>query len=153
MKKTYLVIFGSSREFNRIVDLDVRRREFLITLRASSVNSERTKEMKEELAVINKDVDSLKEIVKSQAATSELRFQQQPQQLEIIAGIGLVNIAIDSFASMTVPSGPNPPSTKVGPYVVSDFGGLIIHRYDAAGTDFSLRDQLVFSEDGGGHQV
>ena len=124
LKKTYLVTFGGSREFNRMVDLDVRRREFLITLRASSVNSERVKEMKEELVSINKDVDSLKEIVKSQAANAELRAQQQPQQLETVVAIGLVNMAIDSFASMTVPSGPNPPSTKVGPYVVSDFGGL-----------------------------
>ena len=31
LKKTYLVTFGGSREFNRMVDLDVRRREFLIT--------------------------------------------------------------------------------------------------------------------------
>lgn len=125
LKKTYLVIFGGSREFNRMVDLDVRRREFLITLRASSVNPDRVKEMKEELVAINRDVDSLKEIVKSQAANVELRSQQQPPQLETVAAIGLINIAIDSFASMTVPSGPNPPSTKVGPYVVSDFGGSL----------------------------
>ena len=124
LKKTYLVTFGGSREFNRMVDLDVRRREFLITLRASSVNSERAKEMKEELVSINKDVDALKEIVKSQAANAELRVQQQPQQLENVVAIGLVSMAIDSFASMTVPSGPTPPSTKVGPYVVSDFDGL-----------------------------
>ena len=104
LKKTYLVTFGVSREFNRMVDLDVRRREFLITLRTSSVNSERVKEMKEELLSINKDVDSLKETVKSQAANAELRSQQQPRRLEIVAVIGLVNIAIDSFAAMTVPS-------------------------------------------------
>ena len=108
-----------------MVDLDVRRREFLITLRASSVNSERAKEMKEELVSINKDVDALKEIVKGQAANSELRAQQQPQQLETVATIGLLNMAIDSFATMTIPAGPNPPSTKVGRYIVSDFGGLL----------------------------
>jgi hypothetical protein len=125
LKKTYLVTVGDSREFNRMVDLDVRRREFLITLRASSVNSERVKEMKEELVSINKDVDALKEIVKSQAANAELRAQQQPQQVETFATIGLVNMAIDSFASMTIPAGPNPPSTKVGRYMVSDFGGLL----------------------------
>lgn len=129
LKKTYLVTFGGSREFNRMVDLDVRRREFIITLRASSVNPERVKEMKEELVRINKDVDSLKETVKRQTVNAELRSQQEPQQLENIAAIGLVNMAIDSFASMNVASGNlasglNPPSTRVGPYVVNDSGGL-----------------------------
>jgi hypothetical protein len=125
LKKTYLVAFGGSREFNRMVDLDVRRREFLITLRASSLSSERVKEMKEELITMNKDLDSLKEIVKGQAANAELRAQQQSQQLETVATIGLINMAIDSFASMIIPAGPNPPSTKVGRYMVSDFGGLL----------------------------
>jgi hypothetical protein len=124
LKKTYLLTFGSSREFNRMVDLDVRRREFLVTLRTSSVKPDRVKEMKEELIRMNKDVESLKEIVKSQAANAELRSQPQPQQLENIAAIGLVNMAIDSFASMTAPSGANLPTIKVGPYVVSDAGGL-----------------------------
>jgi hypothetical protein len=125
LKKTYLVAFGGSREFNRMVDLDVRRREFLITLRASSLSSERVKEMKEELITMNKDLDSLKEIVKGQAANAELRAQRQPQQLETVATIGLINMAVDSFASMIIPAGPNPPSTKVGRYMVSDFGGLL----------------------------
>jgi len=125
LKKTYLVSFGGSREFNRMVDLDVRRREFLITLRHSSVKPDRVKEMKDELAVMNNDVDALKEIVKGQAANAELRAQQQPQQLETVATIGLINMAIDSFASMIIPVGPNPPSTKVGRYIVSDFGGLL----------------------------
>jgi len=149
LKKTYLVTFGGSREFNRMVDLDVRRREFLITLRTSSVNSERVKEMKEELVSINKDVDSLKEIVKSQAASAELRSEQQPQQLEIVAVIGLVNIAIDSFAAMTVLSGPNPPSIKVGPYVVSDFGGLFSTVTTPEGRVFHCAT-LVFSEEEAG---
>jgi hypothetical protein len=149
LKKTYLVTFGGSREFNRMVDLDVRRREFLITLRASSVNPERVKEMKEELVTINKDVDSLKEIVKSQAANAELRTQQQLQQLEIVAAIGLVNMAIDSFASMTVPSGPNPPSTKVGPYVVNDFGGLFSTVTTPEGQTYRCAT-LIFSEEGAG---
>ena len=125
LKKTYLVSFGGSREFNRMVDLDVKRREFLITLRDSSVKPDRVEEMKEELAVMNKDMDALKEIVKGQAAHVELRAQQQPQQVETFAIIGLVSMAIDSFASMTMPAGPNPPSTKVGRYIVSDFGGLL----------------------------
>jgi hypothetical protein len=147
LKKTYLVTFGGSREFNRMVDLDVRRREFLITLRVSSVNPDRVKEMKEELVSMNKDVDSLKEIVKSQTANAELRAQQQPQQLETVAAIGLVNMAIDSFASMTLPSGPNPPNTKVGPYIVSDFGGLLSTVTTPEGQTFQCAT-LIFPEAG-----
>jgi hypothetical protein len=147
LKKTYLVTLGSSREFNRMVDLDVRRREFLITLRASSVNPERAKEMKDELVVMNKDVDLLKEIVKGQAANVELRAQQRPQQVETFAIIGLVNMAIDSFASMTIPAGPNPPSTKVGRYIVSDFGGL--HSIVTTPEGQTLRcTTLVYPEEG-----
>jgi hypothetical protein len=125
LKQTYLAAIGGSREFNRMVDLDVKRREFLITLRDLSVKPDRVKEMNDELVTMNKDVEALKEIVKGQATNAELRAQQQPQQIEAVAAIGLVSMAIDSFSSMTVPTGPNPPSTKVGPYIVSDFGGLL----------------------------
>lgn len=147
LKQTHLVTFGGSREFNRMVDLDVRRREFLITLRDYSVKPDRVKEMKDELVTMNKDVDSLKEIVKSQAANAELQSQQQSQQLETVAAIGLVNMAIDSFASMTLPSGPNPPSTKVGPYIVSDFGGLLSTVTTPEGQTVRCAT-LVFSEAG-----
>jgi hypothetical protein len=149
LKQTYLVAIGSSREFNRMVDLDVRRREFLITLRDLSVKPDRVKEMNDELVTMNKDVDALKEIVKGQAAKAELRAQQQPQQLETVAAIGLVSMAIDSFSSMTVPTGPNPPSTNVGPYVVSDFGGLFSTVTTPEGKIFRC-STLVFSEEEAG---
>jgi hypothetical protein len=147
LKKTYLVTFGSSREFNRMVDLDVRRREFLITLRAFSVNPDRVKEMKDEIAVMNKDVDALKEIVKGQAANVELRAQQQPQPVETFAIIGLINMAIDSFASMTIPAGSNPPSTRVGRYTVSDFGGLLSTITTPDGHTLRCKT-LVYPEEG-----
>ena len=136
LKKTYLVAIGGSREFNRMVDLDVRRREFLITLRDSSVKPDRVKEMEIELVSMNKNVDALKEIVKDQTANAERRAQQQPQQIETVAAIGLVGMAIDAFSSMTISAGPNPPSTKVGPYVVSDFGGLLSTVTTPAGQIF-----------------
>ena len=149
LKKTYLVTFGGSREFNRMVDLDVRRREFLITLRDSSLKPDRVKEMKDELVTINENVNGLKEIVKGQAANAELRSQQQPPQLETLAAIGLINIAIDSFASMTVPSGPNPPSTNVGSYVVRDFGALLSTVTTPEGQTFRCATLLI-SEEGAG---
>jgi hypothetical protein len=149
LKKTYLVTFGGSREFNRMVDLDVKRREFLITLRDSSVKLDRVREMKDEIAVMNKDMDALKEIVKGQAANVELRAQQQPQQVETFAIVGLVNMAIDSFASMTIPGGPNPSSTKVGRYTVSDFGDLRSAVTTPEGQTFRCTT-LVYPEAGAG---
>ncbi|HXV82010.1 MAG TPA: hypothetical protein VEG60_19205 [Candidatus Binatia bacterium] len=147
LKKTYLLTFGSSREFNRMVDLDVRRREFLITLQTSSVNPERTKEMKEELVRINQDLESLKEIVKGQTANIEL----QAQQVETFAIIGLINMAIDSFASMTILASPNPSSTRVGRYVVSDHGGLLSTVTTPEG--HTLRcTTLIYPETGAGIQ-
>jgi hypothetical protein len=143
LKQTYLVAIGGSREFNRMVDLDVRRREFLITLRDLSVKPDRVKEMNDELVTMNKDVEALKEIVKGQAANAELRAQQQPQQLETVAAIGLVSMAIDSFSSMTVPTGPKPPSTQVGPYVVSNFGSLLSTVTTPAGQSFRCSTLLI----------
>jgi hypothetical protein len=122
LKKTYLITMGGSREFNRMVDLDLRRREFLITLRASSVPPERAKEMKDELVIINKDVDALKEIIKGKVANAEVRTQEPTQRVEAAAAVGLLHLAMDSFSSMGVVAGPNPRTVKVGSYVVSDFG-------------------------------
>jgi outer membrane murein-binding lipoprotein Lpp len=143
LKKTYVATIGTSREFNRMVDLDVRRREFLITLRDLTLKPDRVKEMKDELVTMNRDVDALKEIIKGQTGNAELRAQQQPQQLETVATIGLVSMAIDSFSFMTVPTGPNPPSTKVGPYVVSDFGGLLSTVTTPAGQTFRCSILLI----------
>src|SRR6266481_3192576 len=143
LKQTYLAAIGGSREFNRMVDLDVRRREFLITLRDLSVKPDRAKEMNDELVTMNEDVEALKEIVKGQAANAELRAQQQPQQLETVAAIGLVSMAIDSLSSMTVPTGANPPSTRVGPYVVKDFGGLLSTVTTPEGQTFRCATLLI----------
>jgi len=41
IKTTYVTTLGGSKEFNRLVDLDLRRREFLITLQLETVTPER----------------------------------------------------------------------------------------------------------------
>ena len=68
-----------------------------------------------------------------------------------VAAIGLVNMAIDSFASMTVPSGPNPLSTKVGPYIVSDFGSLLSTVTTPEGQTYRCTT-VIFPEEGAGIQ-
>jgi hypothetical protein len=122
IKTTHVATLGGSKEFNRLVDLDLKRREFLITMDNQSLNPQRAKEMKEELIQINEQVEGLKKVIKGQIARAELREPAQPQKVESIATIGLLNLAIDSFAVATPANIPSSLSTRVGPFIVSDEG-------------------------------
>ena len=55
-----MATIGTSREFNRMVDLDVRRREVLDYVADLRLKPDRVKEMKDELVTMNRDVDELK---------------------------------------------------------------------------------------------
>lgn len=126
LKATYLVTMGGSKEFNRLVDLDVRKREFLIALRETSLRPERAKEMREELVTMNRSINDLKGVIKVQLANAELRSQEQPQQrIESIAAVGLLNLALDGFSAN---SGATQQTVKVGQYVVTDYGNLTTVR-------------------------
>jgi hypothetical protein len=122
LKATHLVTMGGSKEFNRLVDLDVRKREFLITLQETSVRPERAKEMREELVTISRNIDDLKAVVKEQLASAELRAQEQTQQrIENIATIGLLSLAMDGFSAN---GSATQQTVKVGQYVVTNYGKL-----------------------------
>ena len=124
LKTAHLATLGVSKEFNRLVDLDVRRREFLITLSQESVSAQRAKEIKEELVRINEQMEGLKKIVKGQIGRIESREPAQGQGIEKVATIGLLNLAIDSFATDSSPKPPAVESTQVGSYVVTDEGSF-----------------------------
>ena len=117
---TYLMTMGGSKEFNRLVELDVKRKEYRIALRANSLRPERAVEVKQELVGIDADVDALTTIVKGQvAARSISQPQAQPHQIEDIATLGLLTMAIDNFS----PNGAREvgvPSINVGGYTVID---------------------------------
>jgi hypothetical protein len=123
LKTTYVATMGGSREFNRLVDLDLRRKEFLITLRETSVRPDRVKEMQDELEVINRDVDGLKEIVKGQVTITLSRVQDQTQRIETVAAIGLLSIALDSFSASNLGRSQSAPFSKVGLNTVTDLDG------------------------------
>ena len=119
IKTTYLATLGGSREFNRMVELDLRRRELLIA-RRGGLKPERAKEIQDELAKMNEQIDGLTGVVKGQLMNSQLRAQDPSQSVETIATLGLLNLAIDAFSTT---SRANPaPATKVGPYTVIDQG-------------------------------
>jgi len=118
---TYLMTMGGSKEFNRLVELDVKRKEYRIALRANSLRPERAVEVKQELVGIDADVDALTTIVKGQvAARSNSQPQAEPQQvIEGVATVGLLTMAIDNFS----PNGARDvgvPSINVGGYTVID---------------------------------
>jgi hypothetical protein len=121
IRTTFLMTMGGSKEFNRLVELDVKRREYLIVLRTNSLRPDRVAEVKQELVGINSDIDALTTIVKGQvAARSTSQPQAEPQQMvESVATVGLLTMAIDTFS----PNGAADvavPSINVGGYTVID---------------------------------
>jgi hypothetical protein len=128
LKATHLVTIGGSREFNRLVDLDVRRKEFLVTLREGSLRPERAKEIREELLTIQRNMDDLKPVVQAQLQEAELRTREQPQRIEAIASSGLLHMALDAFVSAdNVPSAPVP-SVDIAQHTVIDQGSTTLVR-------------------------
>ncbi len=119
LMNTFAVTLGRSSEFNRLVDLDLRKREFMIALVDLS-SSERAKEMKAALATMNQETDALKAAVKRQIAAIPVAAQEPNRRIEGIATIGLLTLAVDGFFSTSNPTGALAATTKVGPYVVTD---------------------------------
>ena len=124
LKNTFAVALGRSAEFNRLVDLDLRRREFMITLNGSSLRADRVKEMKGEIVKMNEEADAFKAAVKRQIGAIPVAVQEPVKGIEGIATIGLLTLAIDGFSSASNPTGAITPITKVGSYIVTDMGGL-----------------------------
>jgi hypothetical protein len=120
LKNTFAVALGRSQEFNRLVDLDLRRREFMIALSGSSLPADRVKEMKGEIGKMNEDADAFKAMVKRQIAAIPVAAQEPVKDIEGIATIGLLTLAIDGFSSTSNPTGALAATTKVGPYAVTD---------------------------------
>lgn len=110
---------GGSREFYRLIDLDMRRREYLIALRETSLRADRLQEMKDELAKMSEETNRLKPIVRAQMAA--LPAPQDAPWVERIAAQGLLSLALDSFANDSARESETP-STKMDGYVVTDMG-------------------------------
>lgn len=122
IKTTYVATLGGSREFNRMVELDLRRRELWIAQRGGRLKPERAREIDDELAKMNEQIDGLVGIVKAQLMRSQLALQDQSQTMETVATLGLLNLAIDAFSISERQDQSASASTKVGPYTVIDQG-------------------------------
>ncbi len=111
---------GASSEFYRLVDLDLRKREFTVTMRENTLPADRLKEMKEELVRMEEEIAALKPAVKTQLTA--ISQYAQAAQIDGIATLGLLGIALDGFSSSGAARGLDGPSTKVGQYLVTDLG-------------------------------
>lgn len=118
---------GGSPEFYRLIDLDIRKKEFLTTLRESSVRPDRAKEMAEELAQMNDEIAALKPVIRTQLAALQPRVGSK-HEVEEAATRGLISLALDGFSANGGLRGPGAPSTKVGRFLVTDMGSFAAVR-------------------------
>jgi hypothetical protein len=126
LKTVVTATVGGSAEFFRLVDLDVRKREFTITMRDGSVRTDRMQEMKDELIKMDEEIVVLKPVIRSQVAALPVRGEAQ-QQVESVATLGLLNLAVDGFSSAS-PRGFEAPSTNVDQYLITDLGSFATVR-------------------------
>jgi hypothetical protein len=112
---------GASDEFYRLVDLDVRKREFIVTMRETSLPPDRIKEMKNELAQMDDEIAALKAVVRTQLAALPVASEPN-QRVEEAATRGLLSLAVDGFSTNGERRGFEVPSTRVGQFIVVDHG-------------------------------
>ena len=98
LKTIVTATIGGSPEFYRLIDLDVKKREFVVTMRHTAVRADRMREMEEEMARMNDEIAALKPVVRTQLAA--LLPQGDPEQrVENAATGGLLSLALDAFSS------------------------------------------------------
>ena len=120
LKTVILGTVGASPEFYRLVDLDLRKREFAATMRDTNLRPDRLREMQDELVAIDEEIAALKPVVKTQLTA--VAGHERRDRIENAATLGLLGMAVDSFSAGAGPRGPDAPSTRVGQYLVTDLG-------------------------------
>ena len=147
IKTTYLMTMGGSKEFNRLVELDVKRREYLIALRANALRPDRAAEVNQELIKIDEEIDTLSGLIKGQI-TRQTMSDPEPQKLiEGVATVGLLSMAIDNF-SQSLPQDDSVPTAMVGGYTVIDQKNIAIVK-TPEGQTFRCTTSLVQEEGAG----
>jgi len=120
LKTVILGTVGASPELYRLVDLDLRKREFIATMRDTNLRPDRLREMQDELVFMEDEIAALKPVVKTQLMTVASHEHGDP--IENAATLGLLGMAIDNFSATGRPPGPDAPSTRVGQFLVTDLG-------------------------------
>jgi hypothetical protein len=123
IKTTHLGTLGGSREFNLLIDLDLRRRELIIAQR-EGVKPDRARQIDEELRKVDEQIRALLPVVKAQLTNAPARQPEPPDAIEAVATVGLLHLAIEDFSPAGAGSPPH--TTALGGYVVSDEGGRVL---------------------------
>jgi hypothetical protein len=121
LKTQYRTTIGPSREFDRLADLDFKRRELVIALKDPALKPERAVEIKKDLVEMDKDIDALKEAVKAQLANAELRSQEPSERIVALATLGYLNLRIHALSSRNPPG---PSMTVAGTHTLTDHGSF-----------------------------
>lgn len=122
LKGIITATLGGSREFYRLVDLDIKKTEFVITMRDSSLRTDRTQEMKDELVKMDEEIRALKPTVREQVVAMPASGESR-ERVESVATYGMLKLAVEKFSS----SGGrevDPPSTWVEQNLVTDLGSF-----------------------------
>ena len=120
LKTVILGTVGASPEFYRLVDLDLRKREFVATMRDTNLRPDRLREMQDEMVFMDDEIAALKPVIKTQLMA--VASHERRDRIENAATLGLLGIAVDSFSAGAGPPNPEAPSTRVGQYLVTDLG-------------------------------
>jgi hypothetical protein len=127
LKTIITTTIGPSGEFYRLIDLDLRKREFAVTLRETAVRAERAQEMQQEMAHMDEEMAALKAVVRTQLAAFPIE-RDPTQRIEAAAVRGLLSLALENFSSNGIGRRLEAPSTKVGPFLVTDLGSFAAVR-------------------------
>lgn len=127
LKDIITVTVGVSPEFYRLVDLDIRKREFEITLRETHVSDSRAREMKDELTQMDEEIAALKPVIRTQLASLRLTDEAGPG-VEDAAARGLLNVALEEFSSNGRAAQSHKRSSTVAGYLVTDLGSFAAVR-------------------------
>lgn len=120
--------FQRNQELQRLVDLDLRKREFQITLEQANVLPERKAEMTEELRQMELEVPKLKTAIKAQLSSQTVTEEKRLAAAATAATIGWLQLRIESFPASPVGTGASSPSTQFAQYLVGDWGQFAMVR-------------------------
>lgn len=114
--------FERNQELQRLVDLDLKKREFEITLQQTNVRSERKAEMLEELRQIDMEIPKLKAAIKTQLSAQTVTEEDRVAAVATAATLGWLQLRIESFPAARGGAGAASTSIDVEKYLVTDLG-------------------------------
>jgi hypothetical protein len=114
------------RSFYRLVDLDLRKREFVLTMRETNVRADRVDEMKQELVQIDDEIAALIAGHQNAAQCGE----GSPINRLRSRALPLLGCSVWQSTVFQPPAGAGleAPSTKVSEYVITDLGSFATVR-------------------------